>query len=338
MAADTASVLNKPIAPDPDALRVRIAAARHATSDIRAFELVAEHSGPLPGFTAGAHIGVEVILPDGERAHRSYSIASPPSEEPNSYLLGVLYEESGTGGSMFMHERAKTGYVLNATKPKNFFELIEGADHSILIAGGIGITPILAMAHTLTADGQSMEIHYAARSEEHMAFRETVEEICGDSAHLYFDGGDPKQGVDIRAVLGAPQPGRHVYVCGPKGMIEAVRNTAELLRWPEDHVHFEVFTPPEAKPGDQPIEVTVRSTGQVLTVEPGTPILDALLAAGVDSDYDCRMGICGSCAVKVLEGEADNRDTVLTTSEHVEEKLMCTCVSWASTPKLVLDH
>jgi ferredoxin-NADP reductase len=338
VATDTASVLNERTTPNSDVLRVRIAAAGHATSQVRTLKLVAEHGGTLPGFTAGAHIYIEVILPDGERANRSYSIASPPSNEPTSYLLGVLYEENGTGGSVFMHERARTGYVLDITKPKNFFELVEGANHSILIAGGIGITPILAMAHALTAQGQSMEIHYAARSEEDMAFRKTVEEVCGDNAHLYFDGGDPKHGVDIRAVLGTPQLSRHVYVCGPKGMIDAVRRTADELGWPEDQVHFEVFTPPEAKAGDQPIEVTIRSTGQTLTVQPGTLILDAILAAGVDSNYDCRMGICGSCAVKVLDGESDKRDSVLTTSEHVDEKLMCTCVSWASTPKIVLDH
>lgn len=319
-------------------LRIRIASTRFATKDIRTFEMVSEKGAPLPAFTAGAHIDLEVMLPDGERAQRSFSIASPPSAEPESYLLGVLYEEDGTGGSIFLHERARIGYILNATQPKNFFPRVEGADHSVLIAGGIGITPILAMAYETTAAEESMELHYAARSEEDMAFREKVEEACGENSHLYFDGGDPAAGVDIPAVVGPPEPGRHVYVCGPKGMIEAVRETARELGWPEDHVHFEVFTPPERKPGDQPIEVTIRSTGQVLPVAPGTPILDVLLEAGIESDYDCRTGICGSCAVKVLEGEADHRDSALLISEHDEEKLMCTCVSWAKTGKLVLDH
>ncbi len=324
--------------PDSKALRVRIASADHLTSSIRGFRMVSEHGGPLPGFTAGAHIDVEVYTPDGERAHRSYSIASPPSEEPPEYQLAVLYEDDGTGGSIFMHERARAGYVLNAIGPKNFFEMVDGANHSVLIAGGIGITPILAMAYFLAETDGSLEMHYAARSEEDMAFRDAVTEVCGDAGHLYFDGGDPAKGVDIPGVLGAHVPGRHVYVCGPKGMIEAARNAAENLGWPEDHVHFEVFTKPEAKPGDQAIEVTIKSSGQVLTVPPGTPILDVLLDAGIDSDYDCRSGICASCAVVVLEGEPDHRDNVLDKSEHEEEHLMCTCVSWAKTPKLVLDH
>jgi ferredoxin-NADP reductase len=319
-------------------LRVKITKGAHLTSSIRGFELMSEHGGPLPSFAAGAHIDVEVYLPDGDLVHRSYSIASAPDAEPYRYQIAVLYEEEGTGGSVFMHERAKTGYVLNTIGPKNFFEMVENADHSILIAGGIGITPILSMAYALTAANQSMKMHFAARSEEDMAFRDTVTEVCGDSAQLYFDGGDPSKGIDMPSVLGSPKNGRHVYVCGPKGMIDRVRSEAEKLGWPEDHVHFEVFAKPVAKPDDQPIEVTIKSTGQVFTVPPKTPILDVLLEAGVDTDYDCRTGICASCAVKVLEGEADHRDTVLDKSEREEDKLMCTCVSWAKTPKLVLDH
>ena len=320
---------------DGPVLRVKITRADHLTSSIRGFELMSEQGGPLPGFTAGAHIDIEVYLPDGELVHRSFSIASAPDGEPYRYQIGVLYEENGTGGSIFMHERAKTGYVLNALGPKNFFEMVEDADHSILIAGGIGITPILSMAYALTADEKSMEMHYAARSEEDMAFMAEVTEVCGEAAHLYFDGGDPSKGIDIPSVLGSPENGRHAYVCGPIGLIDGVRSQAEKLGWPEDHVHFEVFTKPEAKPDDQPIEVTIKSTGQVLNVPPKTPILDVLLEAGVDTDYDCRTGICASCAVEVLEGVADHRDTVLDKSEHEEEKLMCTCVSWAKTPKLV---
>ena len=136
--------------------------------------------------------------------------------------------------------------------------------------------------------------------------------------------------------MGAPAADRHVYVCGPKGMIEAVRDLGRVGGWREDNVHFEVFTRPQPAAGDATIEVVAQRSGITVQVPRDMPILDVLLESGVDSDYDCRMGICGTCAVPVLEGEPAHRDNVLTDSERASG-MMCTCVSRASTPRLVLD-
>ena len=321
---------------DDSLLRVGVAGARADAADVRAFDLVAEEGGPLPGFHGGAYVDVAMTLASGVGTRRSYSIASPPQDAPTAYLLGVLREKAGTGGSAHMHDHVREGDVLEITRPKNFFELAAGAEHSVLIAGGIGITPILAMAHELGASGASFELHYAAQTPDRMAFRNTVESF-GDRSRLYFDGGDPASGVPLRDAMGLPDPGRQVYVCGPKGMIEAVRQIGRDRFWPEDHVHFEVFLPPKPLAEDGSIEVVVNSTGETMIVPPGKPILDVLLEASVDSDYDCRMGICGTCAVRVLEGEPDHRDSVLTDSEHAQG-MMCTCVSRAKSARLVLDH
>lgn len=317
-------------------LRVRITEARHEAIDVRRFELESEDGSPLPEFHAGAHVDLLVHLPDRSRALRSYSIASPPSEKPQRYTVAILYEEDGTGGSMFLHEKVRAGYNIDISAPKNYFELAENVESSILIAGGIGITPILAMAHELSAAEQPFDLHYASKTVEHMAFRKTIEEAFADQATLYFDDGDPAKGINVAGVLGAPEPGRHVYVCGPKGLIDAARDTAETLGWDELNVHFEVFTPPEPMAGDTALEVVAAKSGITVQVPKDMTILDALEEAGVEADSDCRMGICGTCAVKILEGEAAHRDNVLLRGEHADG-MICTCVSRANTPRLVLD-
>ena len=321
--------------PVPELIRVRIAKLRAEAEDIRGLELVSEEGGPLPAFKAGAHIDIGVILPGRQRTMRSYSLASPPSEQPYSYLVGVQYEEKGTGGSIFLHENVRSSYVLEISPPKNFFPLAENAEHSILIAGGIGVTPILAMAHELDTEGKSFELHYVARPAR-MAFREHVTGF-GERAHVYQSGGSVRHGgLDLRAVMKGAGPGRHAYVCGPAGMIEEVKGLGRELGWPETNVHSEVFTKPEPRSGDGPVEVVVRSTGQVIQVAANKSILDALVDARVPVDFDCRVGTCGTCAVQVLEGIPDHRDNVLLDSEKTANR-MCICVSRAATPRLVLD-
>ena len=320
----------------PELLRVRVAKTRYDAEDIRLLELATEDGQALPPFTAGAHIDIEVLLPGRARARRSYSIASAPSEQPFTYLVAVQYEQDGTGGSIFLHEKVRQSYVLDITPPKNFFELKPDAEHSVLLAGGIGVTPLLAMAHQLTAENRSFEFHYVARRAERMAFKSVVEGF-GDKAHLYLTNGEPgRGGFDLRKLMGAPQAGRHVYVCGPTGMIEEARALGHELGFPETNVHSEIFKKPEPRPGDGPVEVVIRSTGQVVQVPAKKSILDTLIEAGVTQNYDCRVGTCGTCAVTVVEGTADHRDNVLLDAEKAQNR-MCTCVSRSKTPRLVID-
>ncbi|MBM3506407.1 MAG: oxidoreductase [Alphaproteobacteria bacterium] len=319
----------------PELMRVKVHRLRHEAEDIRGIELVSESGAPLPAFKAGAHVDVEVILPGKVRARRSYSIASPPGENPFVYHLAVKWEEHSTGGSVFLHENVRLGYVIEITPPKNFFELRPDAEHSILIAGGVGIAPILAMAYELDAESMSFEIHYTGHTRERMAFRPQVEGFTGKST--MYVGRDPnKGGLNLRAIMSRPKPGTHVYACGPTSMIEEVHALGHEYKWPDGAVHSEVFKKPEPRPGDGPVEVVIKSSGQTIQVPKDMSILDAMLAAGVESDYDCKIGTCGTCSVQVLEGMPDHRDNVLLEAERKANR-MCTCVSRSETPRLVLD-
>ena len=306
------------------------------TSNVKSYVLKGANGTALPTFTAGAHIDVMVTLEDGSADKRSYSLASDPTDT-TAYTLGVLREAQGKGGSAWMHDTLAEGQVVEASNPKNHFPLDDDAEVSLLIAGGIGVTPILAMARSLSAKGASFSMHYAARAPEEMAFKTEVESVCGENGHLYFDGGDPTKGIDLKELLGHRPAGLHLYVCGPGGLIEAVRSTATEQGWPENTVHFEVFKPEELSGQDAALEVVLSQTGKTYSVPADETILDVLLNDGIDIDYDCKMGICGLCAVKVVDGEPDHRDYVLTEDEREGEKLFCPCISRGKGGSITLD-
>jgi ferredoxin-NADP reductase len=319
-----------------ESLRVRVEEARLDSEDVRRVVVGRDDGEPLPAVEAGAHVDIAVYLPDKSKAYRSYSISSPPSNEPDTYTLAVLWEDDGTGGSWFMHENVRVGYILEMTQPKNYFKLNMDAAHTVLIAGGIGITPILAMAHQLKAANKPFKIHYSAKTPQKMAFRKLILEQFEDETDLHFDGGKADNFMDLAEIMGPADPGRHVYVCGPMGMINAVRDVGRKKNWAEENVHFEVFTPPPPVEGQRAFQVVINGTGQTLEVPKDRSILSVLLENGIDSDYECEMGICGTCATKVLEGEPVHRDNTLTDTEHASN-MMCTCVSRTESDRLVLD-
>lgn len=306
------------------------------SSNVKSFVLSNAAGGYLPPFTAGAHIDVTVTLEDGSTDVRSYSIASDP-EATSTYTLGILREAAGKGGSAFMHDKVGIGAKLSASAPKNHFPLDDEAEDILLIAGGIGVTPILSMARQLARTGTPFHMHYASKSPEDMAFKADVEGVCGDKGDLYFDGGDPTKGINLKDVLSHRPAGRHVFVCGPVGLIEAVRDTTKELGWPENTVHFEVFKPAELDGEDTEIEVVLAQSGGTYTVPADVSILDHLLDQGVDIDWDCKMGICGLCATKLLDGEPDHRDYVLTEDERNDEQQFCPCISRAKSASITLD-
>lgn len=316
-------------------MELAVTAIRALAPRIKGFTLRRPDAGALPPFTAGAHIDIDVTLPDGRIAQRSYSIASAPAER-GFYEIAVLREHAGTGGSAFMHDRVRPGDRLMASEPRNDFPLAEGAAEHLLIAGGIGITPILAMLRVL-ADGRCFALHYCARSPEAMAFRDEVTALAGDRLRCHFDGGDPARGLDLGALLATPVPERHVYVCGPKSMIEAVIAHAAKAGWPRAQVHFEFFTAAAAAAGDAPVEVVLARSGRRVAVPADKTILEALIEAGEDPLCDCRRGECGVCVATVIEGEPLHRDHYLTENEKAVGKSMCICISRARTPRLVLD-
>ena len=289
--------------------------------------------GSLPAYQPGAH--VEVSLPDGTT--RPYSLIdwAGDADAPAAYHLGVLLEADSTGGSAHMHA-LQTGDQVSIGAPKNSFALADGDAPALLIAGGIGVTPLISMAAALQARGAAYRFVYAARSPAAMAFRAELEAHHGDALVLHFDdqAGGP---LDLATLMQDAAPGTHLYVCGPRGMIEAAREAALQAGFTQDRIHFELFEKAATQDGDQPFEVELASTGQVFSIPPGKSIIDVLEAEGIDLMYDCQRGDCGICQTEVLEGVPDHRDVVLSQAERDGGKVMQICVSRAKSARLKLD-
>ncbi len=311
---------------------MRVSAAEPAAARIVTL-LLEPAEGPLPPFAPGAHI--EVTLPDGDTRPYSLIDFDGSAGKPAHYRLGVLLEADSTGGSRFMHGLAK-GDRVTIGAPKNDFALHEGDAPALLIAGGIGITPIISMATALKAAGRPYTVVYAAQSAARMAFREALETAHGAALRLHLD--DQQGGpLPLKPLIEGAEEGTHLYVCGPRPMIDAAREAAEAAGFPPQRIHFELFDKAAPQDGDQPFEVEIASTGQVFTIPPGQSIIDVLEAEGIDLMYDCQRGDCGICQTDVLEGEPDHRDVVLSEAERDGGKVMQICVSRAKSARLKLD-
>lgn len=314
--------------------KVRVTKVVDEAEDIRSYELVDPDGASLPDFTAGAHI--DFVLPSG--LIRQYSLANDPIEQ-HRYRIAVLREVEGRGGSAEVHEVIKEGDLIEITEPINNFPLSDHAKHHLLIAGGIGITPVLSMALQLQREGQPWTLHYCTRTESKTAFTgELLAEPYRDRVTIHHDQGDPAQGLDVKALLAEVVPETHVYCCGPAGLMRAVREAGE--HWPTGTQHFEHFAVDESELSDAPIgafKVEIASTGQVLDVPADKSLLDVLEANGFEVPSMCTEGLCGTCLVDVLEGEPDHRDFVLDDEEKEANNIMTVCCSRALSPKLKLD-
>jgi vanillate monooxygenase ferredoxin subunit len=314
-------------------LQLKVARIVDVTPRIKSVELVAADGGGLPAFTPGAHI--DVTLGNGET--RSYSLLNDATET-HRYVVAVLREIESRGGSTWMHDRLCEGDVLASTPPANNFPLNEAGERHILIAGGIGITPLIAMSRRLTARDAAFTLHYCARSRAEAAFIDEIEAMLGARLETHFDGGDIARGLDVAALLKDRPPAAHVYVCGPPGLIRAVREAA--AHWPKGSVHYELFRGSEAdiapRSGDQPFAIVLKRAGKTLQVAADKSILQTLAEAGIKVKTLCKEGVCGTCRVGLLEGRADHRDEVLTDEER--ERNIQVCVSRALPGEtLVLD-
>lgn len=318
----------------PTLLAVRVARKRTEAQDICCLELVAADSTALPAFTAGAHI--DVHLPGG--LVRQYSLCNPPSDI-GRYEIGVLRDAQSRGGSVAVHDAVSEGSVLHISPPKNHFPLAEGAAHHLLLGGGIGITPLLAMAEHLASQGHSFALHHSTRSRERTPFTERLAASrFAHQVHHHADDGDASQKLDIAATLQQASPGTHLYVCGPQGFMDAVLNTARAQGWPEQRLHHEYFSAaPVDTAGDGSFELEVASTGQVITVAPAQTALQALLAAGFDIPMSCEQGVCGTCLTGVKAGTPEHRDLYLTPEEQAANDQFLPCCSRAKGGRLVLD-
>jgi vanillate O-demethylase ferredoxin subunit len=315
-------------------LSVRVARKALEAQDIVTLELVALDGGALPAFSAGSHVDVQ--LPGGMT--RQYSLCNDP-KETHRYLIGVLRDPASRGGSKAMHDQVEAGQVLQISAPKNHFGLAHDARHSLLLAGGIGVTPILCMAERLAITGAEFEMHYCTRSEERTAFKKRIASSgFASKVKFHFDDGAAAQKLDLAAVLAVPQPGLHLYVCGPKGFMDAVLKTARDKGWPEGQLHYEFFGAEVAKSdSDASFEIKLASSGRIVMVQKDKTVTKALSEAGVEIMMSCEQGVCGTCLTRVLEGVPDHKDSYLTPEEKAANDQFLPCCSRSKTPQLVLD-
>ena len=314
-------------------LKAWVHTLRHEARDILSLELHAMPGESLPPFEAGAHI--DLHLPGG--LVRSYSLAND-SRERHRYLLGILRDKASRGGSRAVHEHLHVGMTLTISAPRNNFPLHEEADHSVLIAGGIGVTPILSMAQRLQALGRSFEVIYLARSRAAAAFIDTLSALACP-VHWHFDneaGGPP----DLNALLAQrnPQGTTHYYACGPAAMLDAFEKACTDLAYA--NAHIERFAAVEVKAADdarQQFTVELRKSQKTFEVNADMSLHKQLLALKVNVPFSCEEGICGSCETRVLEGIPDHRDMVLSASEQASNQVMMVCISGCKSERLVLD-
>lgn len=302
---------------------------------IRSLRLARADGGPLPAYAPGAHLRVSIPGLGEPRRYSLVNLGDGDFASPAEYRLGVRLEEDSQGGSRHMHA-LKAGDTLSVEGPVNEFPLADHPGKTLLIAGGIGITPIASMAAAMTAAGRDYALCYAGRSRAQLAFVDALRALAGERLRIHADD-EPGNALDIGALLDAAPPGQHVYVCGPRGLIDAVIAGAKSRGWDERRVHFELFTAPAPQAGDGAFEVELRQSGKVLTVPADRTILDVLEEAGCDPMYDCKRGECGVCQATVLEGEPDHRDYYLSDAEKAQGRLIQICVSRARSARLVLD-
>ena len=311
-------------------VQVEVARKWLTSAGIAAFEL-APVSGQLPSFQPGAHI--DVHLPNG--LVRQYSLTNGPGLT-GVYRIGVKLEPDSRGGSRYLHESVQAGDLLPLSEPHNNFHLRRDAARTVLIAGGIGVTPLLSMAQTLERQGLAWELHYFAQSDSHIAFPEVLDPLsAGVTKHL---GLSPEQTADeLTKITHTYLHANHVYVCGPGPMIESARAIAAESGWPDEAVHFEYFKNESDLHSTSTFEVLLARRNQTITIDAGVSLLESLRDAGVDMPSSCEQGVCGTCMATVLEGDLDHQDVFFSDSERQAGDRVLTCVSRARSTRIVLD-
>lgn len=315
-------------------LSLSVTGIEWTTDDTLKIELRDEQGRDLPEFTAGAHI--DLIIGSGDE-RRSYSLVNDPSER-HRYVIGVLKDSNSRGGSEWIHDNLGPGDLIESGYPKNNFKLVETASFHLLIAGGIGIAPIVSMCHRLNAIDADYEVHYCERNERDAAFIEEVRAVCRNRVRLHLDEGQPERGIRLNSVLANYTEGAHLYICGPNGLMDDARKEAE--DWPADSIHTEKFRQiPSDNWIDSKFEVVLARHQTTITVDAGQSILEALRAHNITTDFSCTEGLCGTCRTRVLHGNVEHRDSVLTETEKTEQNLMMVCISRAAVgeERLILD-
>lgn len=317
----------------PGLIEVHLKSITHEATGINSYRLEPAGAAPLPPFDAGAHVDVHVA----PGLVRSYSLSGDPADRSH-YRLGIALDAATRGGSRAVHEGWRAGQRLQIGAPRNLFPLSESAPHSVLMAGGIGITPMLSMAHRLTALGRPWTLHLAVRTRAHAAFADELAALSartpGSALHLHVDaeqGGPP----DLQRWVASRPAGAHVYCCGPRPMLDAFKAATTAL--PAEQVHWESFSATEAAADAGGYALLLARSGRRVEVCSGKTMLDALLDAGVEVPYGCMQGVCGSCQTRVLDGIPDHRDAILDEALRASNTAVIVCCSGSRTPELTLD-
>jgi vanillate O-demethylase ferredoxin subunit len=297
-------------------MKMRVAETREESGDVRVFTLRHPWRNELPYGPPGSH--VDVRLP-GERI-RQYSLCGDPDDR-SQYVIAVKREDRGRGGSQWVHEHLVAGAEAHVSAPRNNFPLSAEAGRHVIIAGGIGITPFLAMIHRLKATSADFELHYCSRNETPPFLRD-LRQMCGERLHLYLSTDANARRLNPEVLLAGVQPETHVYCCGPQRLTDAVR--AAVAHWPHEQVHFEVFQATldeNFKP--EPFDVKIASTGQVYRIPADRSALEVLREAGLVLPSSCELGVCGSCECGYRDGVVIHRDAVLSVGARQDRMMLC---------------
>lgn len=298
---------------------------------VKSFKLTAQDGEALPGFSAGSHITTYLKSEKG-MIERHYSLTTA-SEIRDYYQIAIRRSEQSKGGSIFWHDHVQIGDRLQISFPKNHFPLSFKANHHVFFAAGIGITPFLAMAADLKKRDKSFELHYAAPSKDQCAFYHLLTSAYPEEIHFYFSKEKQRMTIDLMK----KQPiGTHVYFCGPEAMMKEYAEAAVDVGFPQNSIHFELFTPPDFGP-QKAFQVRLDNSQQKIEVPEYESLLDTLLRHNIQTPYSCKIGGCGSCQIDVLDGEIEHRDFFLSDAEKKAGTCMLPCVSRAKIGKLVLD-
>ncbi len=319
------------VANQPQMVPLRVTRKDKIADGIHMLEFRDAGGQPLPEFSAGAHIAIRA--PNG--LLRKYSLCNAPAER-DRYLVAVKREANGRGGSANLIDHVKTGDELMVAPPVNDFRLPPRAQDFLFIAGGIGITPIMAMIKQVRAEGKRFRLFYCTRSPETTAFRDELSapEFKGQVT-IHYDGGDLSRALDLRPILQERKNREHLYCCGPRPLMEAVRRMTD--HWSSAAVHFEAFSDADThKPTDKPFKVKLARSGAVIEVPASKTILEVLREHGLEVPSSCESGTCGTCRTKLIAGAADHRDLVL--AEHERADTIMICVSRARTDEITIDR
>lgn len=311
-----------------ETLELVLTQIRLLARDTNLYVFEREDRSPLPGAEPGAHIGI--ILPNG--IERQYSLTESGAEL-TSYAVGVKKDAKSRGGSNFMHDSLRVGAKVKIAPPRNNFPLKETAARTVLIAGGIGITPVFCMVKRLAALGRKWDLYYSARTRKDAAFLAELSKF--PESHFHFDDEQEGKFLDVPAIVRAAPSDTELYCCGPEPMIAAFEGAT--AKWPPEQIHVEYFTPKFAAAAEGGFVVVLARSQREVAVPKGKSILQCVRDLGVQVPFSCEEGICGACETRVIEGVPDHRDSILTESERKESATMMICCSGSKSPRLVLD-